>query len=111
MKNLISQSPPLGRLRPQDQRIFHLGRELKTNGRTLEKLGVTRFGVSVIHVHSSKPQVAQEDEDEDDDVVEVVAVKQHDQQVIDLSSDEDEQEGELALEPPRRRRRRIYDMA
>jgi hypothetical protein len=41
------------------QRIFHLGRELKTLGRSLEALGVGRFtGINrtVIHVHAIPSQ-------------------------------------------------------
>jgi hypothetical protein len=34
-------------------RIFHLGRELKTAGRSLETLGVGREGFTVLHVHST----------------------------------------------------------
>ncbi|GMH98388.1 hypothetical protein TrVE_jg12544 [Triparma verrucosa] len=34
---------------PTSQRLFYLGRELKTGGRTLEALGVGNFGVWVIH--------------------------------------------------------------
>ena len=34
------------------QRIFHLGRELKTLGRSLESLGVGRMGITVLHVHA-----------------------------------------------------------
>lgn len=37
------------------QRIFHLGRELKTGGRSLENLGIGNFGAYFIHVHSSEP--------------------------------------------------------
>jgi hypothetical protein len=34
-------------------RIFHLGRELKTAGRSLETLGVGREGFTVLHVHAT----------------------------------------------------------
>jgi hypothetical protein len=34
-------------------RIFHLGRELKTAGRSLETLGVGREGFTVLHVHTT----------------------------------------------------------
>ena len=39
----------------EHQRIFCMGREMKTNGRSLETLGVGRFGIMVIHVHNTNP--------------------------------------------------------
>jgi hypothetical protein len=53
LKNTIAGSPKLGSIPAQFQRLFHLGRELKTAGRSLEALGVGRFGVFVVHVHST----------------------------------------------------------
>ena len=60
LKIAISKSTALGMIPVDHQRIFHLGRELKTPGRTLEALGVGRFhGLNkiVIHVHAN-PSVA-----------------------------------------------------
>mmetsp|Transcript_123378 Transcript_123378/g.356627 ORF Transcript_123378/g.356627 Transcript_123378/m.356627 type:complete len:138 (-) Transcript_123378:193-606(-) len=39
---------------PSDQntRIFYMGRELKSGGRSLGKLGLGKFANSVLHVHS-----------------------------------------------------------
>ena len=53
LKVAISQSLALGEIPPHQQRIFHLGRELKSSGRSLENLGVGRLGVTVLHVHAS----------------------------------------------------------
>jgi hypothetical protein len=48
-----SQQPP-----PVHLRIFHLGRELKSSGRSLEKLGVGRYRNNMIlHVHVLPPSV------------------------------------------------------
>ena len=48
----IAQSTDLGKIPVDRQRIFHLGRELKTAGRSLEALGVGRLGATVLHVHA-----------------------------------------------------------
>lgn len=36
------------------QRIFYMGRELKSNGRTLQTLGLGSFGISILHMHVLK---------------------------------------------------------
>jgi hypothetical protein len=80
LKNLIAKSKALGRIGLSDQRVFHLGRELKTPGRSLASLGVdaSRFGVCVIHVHSRRPGTSSADqEDDSDDDDEVVCVSVH----------------------------------
>jgi hypothetical protein len=56
LKVAISQSTVLGMIPVDRQRIFHLGRELKSLGRSLEALGVGRFhglNKTVIHVHAT----------------------------------------------------------
>ena len=80
---MIAKSSKLGRIPTNHQRLFHLGRELKTSGRTLEALGISRFGVTVVHVQSTLPperhiSLLEEDSDDDDDddgddVVEIVS--------------------------------------
>jgi hypothetical protein len=52
LKAAIASSATLGQIKPNHQRLFHMGRELKTNGRSLEGLGVGKYGVYVIHLHS-----------------------------------------------------------
>lgn len=39
----------------ESQRIFYMGRELKSGGRSLEKLGLGRFNNNVLHVHIPPP--------------------------------------------------------
>ena len=78
---MIAKSSKLGRIPTNHQRLFHLGRELKTSGRTLEALGIRRFGVTVVHVQSTLPperhisllEEDSDDDDDDDDVVEIVS--------------------------------------
>jgi len=79
LKSVIAKSSKLGRIPTNHQRLFHLGRELKTSGRTLEALGIRRFGVTVLHVQSTLPPerhislLEEDDDDDDDDVVEIVS--------------------------------------
>jgi hypothetical protein len=57
LKDAISQSDALGRVPRSDQRLFHLGKEIRTSGKTLRSAGVdpSRFGGKcVVHVHSSR---------------------------------------------------------
>lgn len=42
---------------PKYQRIFFLGRELKSGQRSLDSLGFGKFGVRVIHLMSNQPKV------------------------------------------------------
>ena len=55
VKVAIAASEKLGQIPIAQQRIFHLGRELKTLGRSLETLGVGRMGFTVLHVHAAPP--------------------------------------------------------
>jgi hypothetical protein len=58
LKEAIQKSSKLGSLSTDCQRIFHLGRELKTAGRSLEKLGVGNHGIFLLHLfpRPSKPK-------------------------------------------------------
>jgi len=129
LKDEVSRSN-LGPVDRQHQRLFHLGRELKSGRRSLLSLGVGRFGNFLIHLHSTQPKTfelsSDEDEDDDDDdddsdvvVEEVVASpfipeassapehrseKRNEIQVVDLQESDDEVE---LVEPPPARRRRI----
>jgi hypothetical protein len=126
LKTVIAASSKLGKIPTQHQRVFHLGREFKTSGRSLENLGVGRFGVNVVHVFSTVPpgqNVGSDDnDDDDDDVVEVaeatVPARARKESIVDLaddSDDEDEKEGKeeeddddcVVVEevPPSKRRR------
>jgi hypothetical protein len=46
----------LGSIPSTYQRVFYLGKELKSGGRSLEALGVGCHGINVIHVHNNKPR-------------------------------------------------------
>mmetsp|Transcript_53885 Transcript_53885/g.65047 ORF Transcript_53885/g.65047 Transcript_53885/m.65047 type:complete len:188 (-) Transcript_53885:229-792(-) len=72
LKDQISLSP-LGPLSREHQRIFHLGRELKSGKRSLHSLGFGRHGIFVIHLHSTQPETIHLKDDDDD--VEVAGVK------------------------------------
>ncbi|MCP4748816.1 MAG: hypothetical protein GY874_22195, partial [Desulfobacteraceae bacterium] len=45
LKQSINSDPNLGPISPSQQRLFHLGRELKSSNRSLEALGIGRFRV------------------------------------------------------------------
>ena len=55
LKDAIDASPEFGPLPRNHQRIFHLGRELKTGGRSLSTLGIGRFHVFTIHLLANTP--------------------------------------------------------
>lgn len=55
LKAEIEECDALGNIPTSNQRIFFLGREIKTNGRSLETLGVGRFNIMVLHVHNTRP--------------------------------------------------------
>lgn len=70
LKDKISSSD-LGPIDRDHQRLFHLGRELKTAKRSLEALSVGRFNNYLLHLHSTQPQpleLSSDDEDDDDEV-------------------------------------------
>ena len=54
----------------KQQRIFFLGREIKTGGRSLETLGVGRFGICVLHVHNTDPHASSHHSDNEIEIVE-----------------------------------------
>mmetsp|Transcript_1082 Transcript_1082/g.2976 ORF Transcript_1082/g.2976 Transcript_1082/m.2976 type:complete len:176 (-) Transcript_1082:242-769(-) len=79
LKGRLEGSKKMGRIQVRHQRIFFMGRELKTSGRSLDKLGVGALGVNVLHLHSRKPrhavrqdEITIDDEEDDEDVVEEV---------------------------------------
>lgn len=109
LKKAIQKSS-LGPVDPSYQRLFHLGRELKSGGRSLFALGVGKFHNYCLHLHSTQPEtldLLSDDEEEDDDEVEIVkqaptrtsaqkrSAAAAGKNVIDLldSDDDDEQEG------------------
>jgi hypothetical protein len=126
LKNAIAASSKLGNVPSDDQRVFYLGRELKTLNRTLTKVLGRQHGVNVIHFmatyrnqqsgakeqkHASKASrlaAAQADDDDDDDDIEVIDAPQNKAVVmIDLADDDDDSDVEEVAAPsnPKRRRR------
>lgn len=99
LKNAISASS-LGPLDPTYQRLFHLGRELKTGSRSLETLGVGRFSNYTLHLHSTEPKAYElsSDEEEEDEVIEVQGPGKRSNSIIDLIESDDE------CKPGKRRR-------
>lgn len=124
LKDTINESDAFGPLPRDSQRIFHLGRELKTGGRSLSALGMGRFRVFMVHLLAKASQKSsgtskQQPAKEEEEVVEVVqkrrarnrvqnaqAVQQQQQQeeVIELSDDDDDDEVEVVQVPPKRQR-------
>lgn len=76
LKDSISQTN-LGPIQRGHQRLFHLGRELKTGGRTLRALGFGKHNNFLVHLHSTKPTtlVLSSDDEEDDTVIENVVAQ------------------------------------
>jgi len=62
LKDKISESDDFGPLPRGSQRIFHLGRELKTGGRSLAALGVGRFKVFTVHLFSKEGRASSVEE-------------------------------------------------
>lgn len=116
LKGLISAHDDLGPLLKKNQRIFHLGRELKTAGGSLEGLGVGRFQCFTVHLLAKGSVVAPEkvasgrratkknngnsntdneiltlddsSDDDDDAIIEVVGTKRRRQQSGSSSSED-----------------------
>lgn len=57
----------LGPAKRDEQRLFYLGRELKSANRSLSNLGIGNYGVYSIHLLSLAPQVVDLHDDNDDD--------------------------------------------
>ncbi|KAL7467815.1 hypothetical protein ACHAXS_008048 [Conticribra weissflogii] len=81
LKDVIHTHPDLGPIQRKHQRLFHMGRELKSGNRSLKALGVGKFSVFLIHLHSLAPKTFDlqsddddNDDDDDDDDDEIVAV-------------------------------------
>lgn len=68
LKDAINSNPSLGPIKREQQRLFHLGRELKTGSRSLSALGVGKHNVFSIHLHSLAPKTVDlQEEDSGDD--------------------------------------------
>lgn len=129
LKDNIDGSSEFGPLSRTNQRIFHLGRELKTGGRSLSVLGIGRFKVFTVHMMPKQlPQSGDGKVGGKNDVVEVVGKRrgsrsttrgrnppqqqQQQQPVIELSDDDDDDDDDdvvieaVAVAPKRRRTQR-----
>mmetsp|Transcript_1759 Transcript_1759/g.3306 ORF Transcript_1759/g.3306 Transcript_1759/m.3306 type:complete len:230 (-) Transcript_1759:175-864(-) len=67
LKDVIHTHPDLGPIQRKHQRLFHLGRELKSGNRSLKALGVGKFSVFLIHLHSLAPKTFDLQSDDDND--------------------------------------------
>jgi hypothetical protein len=125
LKNAIAASNKLGNVPAGDQRVFYLGRELKTLNRTLTKVLGRQHGVNVIHfmaIHrnqqsgakeqtqdgkASRVAAAQADDDDDDDIEVIDGPQNKAVVMIDLADDDDDSDVEEIAAPsnPKRRRR------
>mmetsp|Transcript_22178 Transcript_22178/g.40298 ORF Transcript_22178/g.40298 Transcript_22178/m.40298 type:complete len:142 (-) Transcript_22178:136-561(-) len=99
LKQKISTNSSLGPIDPAYQRLFHLGRELKSGGRSLKSLGVGRFSNFLLHLHSTCPETC--DLLSSDEEVEIVVpvpekrpAKQNKKEIIDLLDDDSDNEQE-----------------
>ncbi len=68
LRDAISTNDILGPIQRSEQRLFYLGRELKTGNRTLSTLGIGNHNIFVMHLHSLAPKVVdlQYDDNNDD---------------------------------------------
>jgi len=107
LKIAISETPKLGSLLPQNQRLFFLGRELKTNGRSLERLGVGNFGIRVVHVHSSVPQSPNRSSPVQETSVAHKKQPASQPSVVDLADDSDDDDDCIIVEEAPSKRRRV----
>lgn len=90
LKDAISADKSLGPIKRNQQRLFHLGKELKIN-RTLEDLGIGNFNVFSIHLHSLAPKTYDLQSDDEDTKQSVPKKKKrksaNDGGVVDLAGD------------------------
>lgn len=112
LKHVIAKSQVLGKVPPNQQRVFYLGRELNSPNRSLSKL-LGRFNVNVIHFMatttiSAKPPPTNKEVVVDDDSS-VIVENDKPTVTIDLSSDGDNESDDDVVEviPVAKRRRRI----
>jgi hypothetical protein len=71
LKDAISNDPNLGPLNREQQRLFHLGKEVKSGNRSLNAIGIGKFRVFSVHLHSLRPKTYELNDSDEDDVVDV----------------------------------------
>jgi Ubiquitin family len=110
LKDKISESN-LGRIERNHQRLFHLGRELKSGGRSLSALGIGRFHNFILHLHSTQPTSYELSSDEENDQIpvedDVIEVTDTRKQVIELLDDEDSDDDIDIVDGPTVKRQRV----
>mmetsp|Transcript_11205 Transcript_11205/g.12423 ORF Transcript_11205/g.12423 Transcript_11205/m.12423 type:complete len:178 (+) Transcript_11205:968-1501(+) len=90
LKLQISKNKSISKksIRPEGQRIFYMGRELKNTKRSLRALGIGKFNIFVIHLHSiQKIDFNSQDDSDNDDVI---CVDGSDGQTQNLKNDDSE---------------------
>lgn len=102
-KEKINKSP-LGPCLPKYQRLFHLGRELKSSKRSLEILKVGRFKNFILHLHSTQPTTlesptAAAENDDDEIVVVQPPPARREKPVIEILEDDEDDEVEIVEGP------------
>jgi hypothetical protein len=68
LKDTINLDRILGPTKRDEQRLFYLGRELKSGKKSLSNLGIGNYGVYSIHLLSLAPKVVDLHNDDDDEV-------------------------------------------
>eukprot|EP00581_Thalassiosira_minuscula_P010789 CAMPEP_0183730206 /NCGR_PEP_ID=MMETSP0737-20130205/32250_1 /TAXON_ID=385413 /ORGANISM="Thalassiosira miniscula, Strain CCMP1093" /LENGTH=232 /DNA_ID=CAMNT_0025962639 /DNA_START=92 /DNA_END=790 /DNA_ORIENTATION=+ len=71
LKDAIHVDQTLGPIKRNQQRLFHLGRELKSGNRSLSALGIGKHNVFSIHLHSLAPKTVDLQSDDDEEGSEV----------------------------------------
>ena len=107
LKDKISGTE-MGPIERCHQRLFYLGRELKSGRRTLSALGIGRYPNFLIHLHSTKPATLELSSDDDEIVMERVvkpkerkrkeneaSTSHHQPIVVDLLDDDNDDEGNV----------------
>mmetsp|Transcript_27217 Transcript_27217/g.31059 ORF Transcript_27217/g.31059 Transcript_27217/m.31059 type:complete len:133 (+) Transcript_27217:202-600(+) len=93
-------------LESPNSRIFHLGRELRSGGRSLEKLGVGKFRNFNLHIVYPSKQNEQQKQRQymlTQGVVQLARPYKQEVTVVDLLGDDDEDEVEVVDPPPSKR--------
>lgn len=55
------------------QRIFYLGRELKSGGRSLSNLGLGKYNINVLHLYIRPKKEGEDDDDNDHNYIEKIS--------------------------------------
>ena len=111
LKETISHTPSICEefpIQPKYQRLFHLGRELKSSKRSLKALGFGRHGTYLVHLHSTQPKTLELSSDEEV-AVELDSSKSSKRKGIQYEAVVDESPGESNM-PPRAGENIVVDL-